>query len=109
MTAETSKRHFRRLERRGTDLPATVELGVKTARVRLHDLGLGGAGVDCDLCPALGAAVTLAVEAQSLWDPLLLRGEVAWSAPTRFGVRFVDMNADAAGAVLDLVAPDDFE
>ncbi len=109
MTASKPMGHFRRLERRPTDLVARLEIGATRTRVRLADLGLGGAAVHCDLRPALGAGVTLAIDAPSLWEPLSLRGEVAWTSPTRVGVRFVDVGDDTAGAVLDLLAPDDFE
>lgn len=109
MTAPKPKGHFRRLERRETDLAATLEVAATKRRVHLSDLGLGGAGVACDLHPAIGASVTLAIEAQSLWDPLRIRGEVAWASATRFGVRFLEVEGEAAGAILDLLAPDEFE
>lgn len=109
MTAPKPKGHFRRVERRKTDLSATLELGATQTRVRLSDLGLGGAAVSCELCPAVGAGATLAIEAQSLWDPLRLRGEVAWATSTCFGLRFVDVGDEAAGALLDLLAADEFE
>lgn len=109
MTTPKPKGHFRRFERRETDLGAMLDLAGTKRRVKLRDVGLGGAGVWSDLHPSLGAGLTLAVEAQSLWDPLRIRAEVMWASPTRFGVRFVDLGDDAAGAILDVVSPDDFE
>ena len=109
MTTPKPKGHFRRFERRETDLGATMDLAGTKRRVSLRDVGLGGAGVTSDLQPPIGAGLTLAIEAQSLWDPLRIRAEVVWASAARFGVRFVDIGDDAAGAILDVVSPDEFE
>lgn len=109
MTTPKPKGHFRRFERRDTDLAAMLDLAGDKRRVKLRDVGLGGAGVISNLQPSVGAGLTLAIEAQSLWDPLTLRAEVVWVSTTRFGVRFVEVGDDAAGAILDVVSPDEFE
>ncbi len=76
-------------------LPAIEER--PAVQVRIRDLGLGGAGVEIvDPSTVLrpDTTVTLEITAPSLWDPLVLRGRVAWTRPARdaqppkLGVRF---------------------
>lgn len=66
---------------------------------RVRDLGLGGACIDVRDAEfggklSVGAEVQLEVSAPSLWDPLVLKGKVAWllagdGAATRAGLVFV--------------------
>ena len=100
--------HFRVHGRRRVSLTATLRRPGAESRgssvppiggesVRIRDIGLGGACVDASQSdPPLRteAIVLLEVTAPTLWDPLTLRGRIAWlkvgrpGEPTRFGVRF---------------------
>jgi hypothetical protein len=106
--------HFRAWSRRRVELGAMLRdrQTAEEEQVRVRDLGLGGACVELGEVegsedalswpgvPGLAtllepeAAVTLELTAPTLWDPLPLRGKVAWlqrgaggRAP-RAGVRF---------------------
>jgi hypothetical protein len=86
--------HFRAFARRPVGLPAIVSRGDGTWKrpARLIDLGLGGACMEMLEAVPNGTAVSLAVEAPHLWDPLFLEGEVVWlrtqDGAARLGVRF---------------------
>ncbi len=100
--------HFRAHGRRRVSLAATLRRPGADSRgdslrptpgesVRIRDIGLGGACVEASqIEPPLRAEATLLLEvtAPTLWDPLTLRGRVAWlkvgrpGEPTRFGIRF---------------------
>ena len=49
------------------------------------NLGLGGACVVVDEMLAEGDVISLSFTAPTLWDPLVLRGRVAWVAPRPMG------------------------
>jgi hypothetical protein len=86
--------HFRAFARRPVGLSAIVSRGDGTWKrpARLIDLGLGGACMEMLEVVPNGTAVSLAVEAPHLWDPLFLEGEVVWlrsvEGAARLGVRF---------------------
>lgn len=124
--------HFRAHARRRVDLGATLR-DRQTAEeqlVRVRDLGLGGIcveladgqgssepGADAGWSspgPGLAALlvpeadVTVELTAPTLWDPLPLRGKIAWirraaGKPTRAGVRFDHRDAAALFALYDLL------
>ncbi len=76
-------------------------------QAQVQNVGLGGACVVVDEPLAKGDAVTLSFTAPALWDPLLLRGRVAWvAAPAsrRAGVAFEHRAADAAFALYELIS-----
>jgi hypothetical protein len=75
-------------------------------QAQVQNVGLGGACVIVDEPLAAGDAVTLSFTAPTLWDPLLLRGRVAWVAgpSRRAGVAFEHRAADAAFALYELIA-----
>ena len=85
--------------------------------VRVRDLGLGGAGLELPDAPALEAQapITLEVTAPTLWDPLILRGTVAWlrrgaaGKPMRTGVRFEHHDAAALYALYQMLDAHVFE
>lgn len=124
--------HFRAHARRRVDLGATLRdrHTAEEQLVRVRDLGLGGACVE--LADALSAsqasaeaawsspgpglaallvpeaAVTVELTAPTLWDPLPLRGKIAWirraaGRPTRAGVRFDHRDAAALFALYELL------
>ncbi len=95
--------HFRAHGRKSLDLAASLRDEERTVEedAKIKNLGLGGACVELmPLCAAEGVLlrldtpVVLEVTAPSLWDPLAVRGRVAWlrrSTPergARLGVRF---------------------
>lgn len=128
--------HFRAYARRRVDLGATLR-DRQTADeqpVRVRDLGLGGACIElADARPGdaaagwpsstprpgttveLDAAVSLEVTAPTLWDPLPLRGTIAWirrggaGKPTRAGVRFEHHDAAALYALHHLLGAHIFD
>ena len=110
--------HFRAHGRKNVNLPASLrdEQGSVDEEARIRNLGLGGACVELmPLAPAesvllrLDSAVVLEVTAPSLWDPLLVRGRVAWlkrSTPergARIGLRFEHQEEGTLFALFQLL------
>lgn len=118
--------YFRAHARRRTDLRAVLRdgSGALAHGARIKDLGLGGACVELSegVAELMGgggfepeSSVTLEVTAPSLWDPLTLRGKVAWirhssaGRPTRAGVRFEHRDAGALYALFQLLGTHGYE
>lgn len=95
--------HFRAHGRKAVTLPAALrdDGGAQEERATVRNLGLGGACVELPLDSVaegqllrLDGAVVLQLTAPTLWDPLTLRGRVAWlrrstsDKPARLGIRF---------------------
>jgi hypothetical protein len=108
--------HFRAHSRRRVDLQAVVRdrAGATAHGARIKNLGLGGACLELPAGPPRGfleleASVTLEVTAPTLWDPLSLRGRVAWiqtsgaGGLTRAGVRFEHRDAGSLYALFQLL------
>jgi hypothetical protein len=108
--------HFRAHARRRVELGATHQgRDGSWQDVRIRDLGLGGACVEVPEVPHGGVpldretSITLEVTAPSLWDPLSLRGKIAWirrgaqGRPTRAGIRFEHRDAPAIFALFQLL------
>lgn len=109
--------HFRAYGRRRVDVEAAMraheEAVSRPARVR--DLGLGGACVELPgaaLDPeggglAPGVLVTLEIVTPTRWDPILLRGAIAWARRDgdagRAGIRFEHDDSAALFALLQLL------
>ncbi|WP_437805431.1 PilZ domain-containing protein [Sorangium sp. So ce1078] len=115
--------HFRAHARRRVDLGATLRdrQSIEEHGVRIRDLGLGGAGIElpeAQLASELldpEASVTLEVITPNLWDPLSLRGRIAWirrgpaGRPARAGVRFEHHDAGALYALYQLLGTERFD
>lgn len=125
--------HFRVHGRRRVDLSATLRdrQTAEEESVRVRDLGLGGAcvelpeargsfdpgGTDPGLAGILelDAMVTVELTAPTLWDPLPLRGKVAWirrgtaGKPARAGIRFEHHDAGALFALYEVLASAGFD
>ena len=114
--------HYRAHARRKVNLLAGLYLpfteGKRGIQVRIRDLGLGGAGVEVlDPMAAMRAdtSVTLEVTAPSLWDPLVLRGRVAWVRPgrdpvnTKLGIRFEHTEHGGLYALFQLLGAHTFD
>ena len=93
--------HFRAHGRHGVTLAATLraEFAPDQASVRVKNLSLGGALIELVADEDQGllrldAPLLLELVAPSLWDPLVLRGRVAWlrrasaDRAIRTGIRF---------------------
>jgi hypothetical protein len=90
--------HFRAHGRRRVALVAVLRSRAAEGSLdaRVCDLGLGGAGLELEsdaLWLEAGAEISLEVMAPTRWDPLVVRGEIAWLETTpggalRAGVRF---------------------
>ena len=114
--------HYRAHARRKVNLLAGLYLPVIDGRrgiqVRIRDLGLGGAGLEVlDSSVALrpDTNATLEVTAPSLWDPLVLRGRVAWARPsrdpqsTKLGLRFEHTEHGGLYALFQLLGAQTFD
>jgi PilZ domain len=115
--------HFRAHARRRVDLGATLRDRQSTEEhgVRIRDLGLGGAGIELSEAQLASgqidaeAPITLEVATPNLWDPLSLRGKVAWirrgvaGRPTRAGIRFEHHDAGALYALYQLLGARGFD
>jgi hypothetical protein len=86
--------------------------------VRIRDLGLGGAGLEIVEPTSVlrpDTSITLEVTAPSLWDPLVLRGRIAWlrpgreDHPTKLGVRFEHTEHGGLYALFQLLGAHTFE
>jgi hypothetical protein len=117
--------HFRTHARRRVELRATVRSrdgGVQPVTIR--DLGLGGACVELadegdgqrQATPLEREAIlVLEVITPSLWDPLTVRGKVAWirrgtaQRPARAGIRFEHRESAAVYALFQLLATQAFD
>jgi hypothetical protein len=113
--------HFRAHARRKVNLLAGLHRiaydGRSGEAVRIRDLGLGGACVELgDKAQPLrlDSPVTLEVTAPTLWDPLVLRGRVAWvrpgreDNPTKAGVRFEHTEQSGIFALFQLLTAHSF-
>lgn len=125
--------HFRAHARRRVNLDATLRdnVGSLAQDVRIRDLGLGGACLELidarSSTATSGAAssgarwldpeaiVSVEVTAPSLWDPLTLRGKIAWirrggaGRPARAGIRFDHRDAPALFALYQLLEANAFD
>ncbi len=120
--------HFRAHGRRRVSLAATLRrpgVDPPSSRgrpsgepVRIRDIGLGGACIE--VAPSepplrLEAHVVLEVTAPTLWDPLVLRGKVAWlkigraGESTRFGVRFDHAEQGGLFALFQLLGANTYD
>lgn len=81
--------------------------------VRIRDLGLGGACFEVQEATSMPlereAFVVLEVTAPTLWDPLTLKGKIAWlrrgglGRPTKAGLRFEHRDSAALFALFQLL------
>jgi hypothetical protein len=115
--------HFRAHGRRRVSLTATLRRASAEGKgageaVRIRDIGLGGACVEAVLGEPplrLEASVVLEVVAPTLWDPLVLRGRVAWLRPgrtgeaSRFGVRFDHAEQGGVFALFHLLGANTYD
>ncbi|WP_437283799.1 PilZ domain-containing protein [Sorangium sp. So ce406] len=115
--------HFRVHARRRVDLGATLRdrQSIEEHGVRIRDLGLGGAGIELSEAQLASelldreAPVMLEVATPNLWDPLSLRGRIAWirrgaaGRPARAGVRFEHHDAGALYALYQLLGSERFD
>jgi hypothetical protein len=116
--------HFRAHGRRNVNLAASVRDETRSLEeeARIRNLGLGGACVELPPSSPLEAAlfrvdtpIILEVMAPSLWDPLVLRGRVAWSRkamtdrPARAGVRFEHPEQGSLFALFQLLGAQVFD
>lgn len=113
--------HFRAHGRKNVSLPASLRDQAQSVEeeARIRNLGLGGACVELAPGPArlavaevlmrVDSTLLLEVVAPSLWDPLVLRGRVAWSRrssadkPSRIGLRFEQQDEGNLFALFQLL------
>lgn len=109
--------HFRAHPRRRVELQATLRArDGRVSDVAIRDLGLGGACVElvesgrADAPLEREVSVTLELTTPSLWDPLLVRGKVAWVRRSaqgragRAGIRFEHRDAATVYALFRLLS-----
>jgi hypothetical protein len=77
------------------------------------NLGLGGAAIVIQAPVGVDDAITLSFVAPTLWDPLVVRGRVAWSHPAaggaHAGVAFEHKSEPVVFALFELVAAMSYE
>jgi hypothetical protein len=102
--------HFRACGRRRVDLTARMQHRSSSEQwtVRVSDLSLRGACVEVGQPLAPGTPVSIEIVAPTLWDPLVLHGNVVWtrtprSSPARAGVRFASDDASRLYALFELL------
>ena len=109
--------HFRAQSRKAVSLvgalrPAAIDV-VWNRDVRVVDLGLGGACVEMSNATPGGTAVELVIDTPHLWDPLTLRGAVAWDIAleeggARLGVRFEHGTGGSVRALTEFLEAEAF-
>ncbi len=106
--------HFRAFARRPVGLPAIVSRGDGSWKrpARLLDLSLGGACMEMMEAVPNGTALSLAVEAPHLWDPLFLEGQVVWlhslEGAARLGVRFYHRSGRTLRTLTELLEAEQY-
>ncbi len=78
------------------------------------NLGLGGACVEVSEAPEVASTVQLSVSSATLWDPLVLNGEVAWNQKrpdeaARMGIRFEHGAEPRLNALVELLGAEGFD
>ena len=114
---EATSAHFRADARRTVALSATVrdEAGRFAWRARVCDLGLGGAGLELVDAAAAGQRIVLEIAVPTRWDPLIVRGVIAWvragsgREPWRVGVRFAFEDGAAAWGLWDVLGAEVYD
>ena len=109
--------HFRAEARRVVALAAVVrdESSRFVWRARVRDLGLGGAGLELAEAAAAGQRVVLEIAVPTRWDPLVVRGVIAWvrqgegREPWRAGVRFAFDDTSAAWTLWDVLGAEAYD
>lgn len=112
---EPNLRPFRAHGRRKAGLSASIAHPLAGWRVegRVHDLGLGGAALDVLEIVEPGDRLTLEMMAPTLWDPLHIRGRVAWAKAAkaggvRCGVAFEHVDPPSLFALFELLGTLEF-
>lgn len=107
---------FRAHDRRKAGLSASIAHPLAGWRVdgRVHDLGLGGAALDVSEIVEPGDRLTLEMMAPTLWDPLHIRGRVAWAKASpkgtgvRCGIAFEHVDPPSLFALVELLSTLEF-
>ena len=101
--------HFRAFPRRASRIAVVAKLAAGEARVRLIDIGLGGAGVQSGEVLELGARLDLVLQVPNRWDPLVLPARVAWSNGKRAGLAFEHRDDADVYALYELLGTQVFD
>lgn len=96
-------RHFRAHARYPVRTEASLRLAGAVSRVRLVDLGIGGAGVALEGELPIGGTIDVLLNAPNRWDPLVFRARVAWCDAGRAGLSFEHRSERDAGALWELL------
>lgn len=81
----------------------------RAEKARLHDIGMGGAGLTAQTRLVPGTHLEVVLEAPSRWDPLVLGARVAWAEGVRGGVAFEPKDPQEVNALFDLLGAQAFE
>ncbi|MFO0659768.1 MAG: PilZ domain-containing protein [Polyangiaceae bacterium] len=110
--------HFRAFERRSIQLTASIRRkdNAPAISARTVNIGLGGVCLELDAATqSPRSEVVVEITAPSLWDPLVLRGEIIWEQPaptrgkTRVGVRFAHESDAAIFSLFEVLNTHGFE
>jgi len=111
--AEPQKRdHFRAYPRRASGMTVALRVDSRDGReqrVRLVDIGLGGAGVVLPSPLPIGARTFVVLHAPNRWDPLVLRAKVTWTKDGRAGLAFEEHDDGEVYALYELLAAHVFD
>ncbi|MEZ4221264.1 MAG: PilZ domain-containing protein [Polyangiaceae bacterium] len=103
--------HFRAFERHSVVLAGLLSapsLGL-SERVRILDLGLGGARVTTERRFSTGLSVELRVQAPDRWEPLALAARVAWVSEGEAGLSFEHRSGGTVAGLLGLLGREGYE
>jgi hypothetical protein len=101
--------HFRAYPRRASAMSVALRVEGREERVRLVDIGLGGAGV-VPLSPLpTDAHLFVVLHAPNRWDPLVLRARVSWVKEGRAGLAFEGHDDAEVYALYELLAAHVFD
>lgn len=108
-----SEAHFRQTARRDLSLRVVWVRDDPSAVLEQEgytsDMGLGGAFVETDRPPQVGAWIRLKLTSPTAWDPLVLRAQVRWVNEPRggraggFGAKFDTLARSQATALYELL------
>ena len=109
--------HFRATARKKLELPILLRQQRRPweREGRAVDMGLAGACVESPDSLEPGTDVVLEIRTPTLWDPLMLTGNVAWchraspASPFRIGIRFAHRSSSALLGLFELLGAHGFD
>ncbi len=97
--------HFRAQARRKVGFVASLASAQDSSdvKVRVVDIGLGGARIEPRTNVFVGDRVVLTVTVPEFWEPLVLTARVAWTSRDATGVMFLHEEDAGLGKVFEIL------